>query len=442
MQLHPLTGDTFTLADPAPPPHAPLGPFTGDGEARFAQVLEAWRARLGDQHVPGGAIAIVLEGRLRFSGGVGTREAGRDEPITATTRFRTASITKMLIAAAILSLVDEGLVALDAPLTTYVPSFTRGGGEDPSLVTIEMLLTHTAGIGDSVYCPDGASLDETFAAHAGDRYWAPPGAVYDYSNYDYALLAAVIEHVTRRRFEDVVAERVLAPSGMRTASFAATDDEPDLARGHRGGSVVWTHPVDCEASRAAGGVIASVEDFAHFAEMLLGGGAGVLSSSAVTAMTTGRAPMQTHPLERYGYGIVEHEHAGLRTLEHGGFAFGFSTLVRIVPSRGFAVVAFVDGPTTPEAVVDAAESAFLGVSAAPDPLAPATRLDDYVGVYDDDVGALGRFEVFVDGRSLRAHFEAPRGPVPRMLVVTFARDASGAVAYAVTRAGIGRRVRQ
>ncbi|MCC6523495.1 MAG: serine hydrolase [Polyangiaceae bacterium] len=439
LQLHPFTGDTFTIGEPVEPRGKPLGPFSGDETERFAQLLERWRPHLDRARIPGGAIAIVLDGHLRLSAGIGVREAGHDAPVTATTRFRTASITKMLMAAAILTLAADGLVALDAPVTRYLPSFTRAEGDDPSAVTLEMLLTHSDGLGDIVHCPDGASLAETFAMHERDHYWAPPGRLFDYSNFDYALLAAVIEQVTGRRFEDVVVERMLAPSGMRTASFEADVDD-EGARGHLGGRVVWTHPVDCEASRAAGGVIASVQDFAHFTEVLLAGGGGVLSSSAVTAMTTGRVRMQTTPLSRYGYGIVEREHAGLRTLEHGGFAYGMSSIVRIVPSRGFAVVAFANGPMQLARLANAAESAFLGVTEEPDAPSPATRLEDYVGVYDDPFGWLGRFEVFLDGRALRARFEHPRGPIPGQLAVEFERDANGVVEYAVTRNGIGRRV--
>jgi CubicO group peptidase (beta-lactamase class C family) len=448
-ELRPVTGDTFGLKPagfkPAPPPAPPYGPFAPGlaPEQRFDALQAAWRARLAQSGTPGGAIAIVLDGHLRFAAGVGTREAGRGEPITATTRFRTASISKMLLAATILSLVEHDRLELQRPLTDYVPSFRRGPGFDASLVTLEMLLTHTGGIPDSADCPDGASLRTSLDLHAGDPYWVTPGRLYDYSNAGYALLAAVIEETMKRPFEALVSERIFRPAGMTTASYVASEADLAVAHGHAGDEVVWTHPIDCEASRAAGGVIASVTDFAHFTELLLAQGAGVLSAASVAAMYKGKALIQRAPLEKYGYGLIEREHAGLRTLEHSGFAAGFSTIVRLVPERGFAVIVFVNGMSPPDDVANAATSAFLGVPevGAERSPAPADAWPAYVGSYEDSTGPLGRFHISLEGGLLRVHLDGgQRLRLPGGLRGTFVRDADGAVEYFVTRLGVARRV--
>jgi CubicO group peptidase (beta-lactamase class C family) len=449
VQLHPITGDTFGVEGSrlkrALAPTPPYGPFAANAspEERFAALLASWRTRLTDGGSPGGAIAIVMDGHLRFAAGVGTREAGHDEPITATTRFRTASISKMMIAATVMTLAEHDGVALNRPLTDYVPYFRRGPGYDASAVTLEMLLTHTGGIPDSAYCPDRASLRATIDAHANDPYWAPPGRLYDYSNADYALLAAVIEERTKRPFEDVVTERILRPAGMSTALYTANEADPTVARGHARGKVVWSHPIDCEASRAAGGVIASVTDYAHFAELLLAGGGSVLTPDSVAAMTKGKALIQTDPIAKYGYGLVEGRHAGLRTVEHDGSAAGFSTFVRLVPERGFAVIAFVNGTTPPNDVADAATSAFLRVPELPPERvpAPAAAWPAYVGSYEDTTGALGNFHVFVEGGALRAGLDGgQRPPIGWGVRGTFVRDAGGKVEYFVTRLGVARRL--
>jgi CubicO group peptidase (beta-lactamase class C family) len=442
--LHPITGDTFGFQPPSPP-SPPYGPFDVSltPQKRFEKLVTTWRQRLAKSRDPGGAIAVVIDGHLRFAAGLGTREVGRHEPVTATTRFRTASISKMLIAATVMSLVEHDGLELSHPLTEFVPYFQRGPGYDASAVTLEMLLTHTGGIPDSVYCPDGASLRATIDAHASDPYWSPPGRLFNYSNADYALLAAVIEEKMKRPFEQVVRERILRPAGMRTAFYSADERDPTIAYGHARRKVVWTHPVDCEASRAAGGVIASVTDFAHFAEALLAGGATVLSTSSVAAMSNGKAQMEGAPLMKYGYGLMESEQAGLRTVEHSGAAAGFSTLVRMVPERGFAVVAFANGTKPPSDVVDAAISAFLGVPEGrreriPSPI---TAWPAYVGSYEDQTGSLGRFHVFVDGGNLRMKLDGGQRPPFPLGGGTFVRDANGDVEYFVTRLGVARRLR-
>lgn len=449
VQLHPITGDSFALEGSrfkrAPGPTPLYGPFAAKAspEQRFEALLAAWGPRLIASGSPGGALAIVMDGHLRFAAGVGTREAGHDEPITATTRFRTASVSKMMIAATVLTLVERGGVTLDRPLTDYVPYFRRGAGHDASAVTVEMLLTHTGGIPDSEYCPDGASLRATIDAHANDPYWAPPGRLYNYSNAGYALLAAVIEEQTKRPFEEVVTERIFRPAGMSTARFTASAEDPTVARGHAGRKVVWRRPIECEASRAAGGVIASVTDFARFAELLLAGGGAVLTPDSAAAMTQGRALIETDPITKYGYGLIEGRHAGLRTVEHRGSAAGFSTFVRLVPERGFAVIAFVNGPTQPNDVVDAATSALLGVPERPLERVPAAAAawPAYVGRYEDPTGALGKFHVFIDGEALRVRLDGgQRPPVRRGLRGTFVRDANATVEYFVTRVGVARRL--
>lgn len=145
----------------------------------------------------------------------------------------------------------------------------------------------------------------------------------------------------------------------------------------------------------------------------------------------------------YGYGLVEGEHAGLRTLEHGGGAFGFSTFVRLVPSQGFAVVAFVNGTASANDVADAATSAFLGVPEVGHAriVPPVSARSDYIGRYEDPVAALGRFHVYLDGDDLRVQLDGGQHPpFSAGLYGTFVRDARGAVEYFVTRVGVARRV--
>ncbi len=86
VDLHPVTGDTFRF-NPPPAATPPYGPFAANAtaEGRFKALVAAWRTRLNAAGSPGGALAVVLDGHLRFAAGVGMREAERDEPITATT---------------------------------------------------------------------------------------------------------------------------------------------------------------------------------------------------------------------------------------------------------------------------------------------------------------------------------------------------------------------
>jgi CubicO group peptidase (beta-lactamase class C family) len=439
-ELHQITGSLFSFT-PAPRSDGfRYGPFAGlTLDARFERIMARFSERLAQKRVPGGAVAVVLDGRLAYSAGVGVLRSSTSMRVEAESRFRTASLSKMLLAATIMSLVERDGLELEAPLTTYLPYFARAKGYSASAVTLRMLLEHTAGVPDN---EDRRllALKALISAHATDPLLSPPGRLFNYSNAGYALLAAVIETKTGRPFEQVVAERVFSPAHMVTASYTTAANEAGLSAGHdASGRVLWTRPRDNEASRAAGGVIASAIDYAHFAEVLLAGGENMLHADSVRAMMRGRALAQDEPRRFYGFGLIETERAGLGVVEHAGSSSGFSTLLRMVPSRGFAVVVFDNGTFPPDELADAAMSAFLEVPvAAPARLATSQEVwRAYVGEYEDVSGRLGRFAVRLrDGRLWLEEKGGQRGELPKALRGRFETDENGRVEYFVTRLGV------
>ena len=130
-------------------------------------------------------------------------------------------------------------------------------------------------------------------------------------------------------------------------------------------------------------------------------------------------------------------------MEHTGYAVGFSTIVRMVPERGFAVIAFVNNAAAPDDIADAATSAFLGVPEM-QPQAPSTIADwpAFVGDYEDQTGLLGKVHVYIEGDALRARRDGGERQIPIVGGGTFIRDANHRGEYFVTRAGVARRVIQ
>lgn len=444
LALLPVGGRTFS-AFPNSPQEPAYGPLEArDDDERFRMLTSKWRDRLQERRIPGGAIAIVLDGKLRFATGVGVRRVDQNASVDASTRFRVASVSKMVVAATILSLVENGRLTFDKPFRDVVPDFAAPPRSDAEIraVTIDSLLTHTAAIPDLACIEDAEPLDKSVRRWASWPFWGPPGRFHNYSNFGYTLLATAIERVEHEDFRTVIGRRVFVPAGMTTANYVVNEHDTNLATGHVNGQVIWEAPTDCKSSQAAGGIVASVVDFAHFAEMLLAGGGKVLSKSSVDAMLRGRVLMDEPPRRTYGFGIVEFEHGGLRVLEHGGFAAGFTTLVRLVPERGFAVIAFVNAAATiPTSVADAAMSSFLNV--LPEKpirdLPSPTKFGAYAGVWEDTAGALGKFEIIAASDRLivralgdKSLHEAMRG--------TFVMDGEGRAEYFVTRIGVARRV--
>jgi CubicO group peptidase (beta-lactamase class C family) len=187
-------------------------------DARVARTAER-------EHVPGIAWGVMLDGRLAMSGGVGTLVVGADEPPTASSMFRIASMTKSFTAAAVLSLRDEGRLRLDDRAADLAPELgaVRPPTSDSPALTVRHLLSMASGLatddawGDRRLDIDAAGLDAIVAA--GPGFAVPPGTAFEYSNLGYALLGRIVERVTGAPVQRLVTDRFLLPLGLTSTTW-------------------------------------------------------------------------------------------------------------------------------------------------------------------------------------------------------------------------------
>jgi CubicO group peptidase (beta-lactamase class C family) len=439
-------------------------------------VLSTIEAQMATCSIPGGSIAIVQNGKLTESAGFGWKDTGGGV-VEASTLFQTAALSKVVTAVATLRLAEQGKVDLSSPVTAYVP-LTLAPGFDPSAITVADLLASTSGLPDfeteDTSCAVGpGQIGAWFAASGPQPLWAPPGAVWDYSQRGFAAAGWVVENASGQRFEDAVAARVFEPAGMTTATY-----EPSVVLS--GDNYAWGHEIDpsgssstgippgdfdCAANRPPDGVYASVLDYAHLAETLLAGGGAMLTSASVKTLQTGQVVDDVYPGETYGYGLYHHEgYKGLHLLRVSGDLHGFDAALVLDPEHDFAVVLFYDGHNTSSAcsimnTAEGAVSAYLGLDGVPGPIwtTPASAWAQFEGTYVDPNDALGTITVKVDGSNLVAtspgygavtltNVSATAftgnfggvlgGPIE---TVTFAPGPSGPASWFVTRLGVGRR---
>ncbi len=421
-----------------------------------------------DKGIPGLSIAVVLDGKLAFSTGVGVKADGGADRVGTHTRFRVASMTKMIVATGVMQLVEQGKLSLDDTLESRLPWMKLQPGFDAKTVKLSQLLSHTAGFPDGlgVTCDVGAgALEKYYAADGPYPLWSPPGRLWNYSNHHYAMAAGMIEAATGKVFTDVLATSVLGPLGMREATF-----EPKVAaagdhvQGHQKGTkpgVLRAVPIDrwdCASLRAAGGLYATAEDYAHLAEVFLDGGGTVLSKASVAAMTAPHANLGQGPDTNYGFGLFGFDWKGLSVVSHDGGLPGFLSTVMWVPAKKMAVVVLANADVASvEPVALRAIDAFL----SPTGEAKTYRTDPstwtrYAGTYDDPFATLGATKVTLTGGKLGLAYGPSELPVDLVqasadsfvgdfvalgtkLGVTFFADPSGAVEYVVTRVGVARR---
>ena len=249
--------------------------------------------------IPGGAIAVVKDGRLVLARGYGYADVDAKEVVAPDALFRIASVSKPITAVAALRLAEQGRLDLDAKVFALLPQLKPPASAtnlDPRLadITVRQLLSHLGGWDrDRSFDPMfrsteiAAALGTTAPASAEDviRYMLGrsldfgPGARYAYSNFGYAVLGRVIEQASGQRYHTHVAEQVLRPMGitrMRLGRSLLRDRAVGEVRYYdanaqttsvfpSGGQVPWPYGgFHLEAMDAHGGWIASAIDLARF----------------------------------------------------------------------------------------------------------------------------------------------------------------------------------
>jgi len=232
---------------------------------RIEQLLAAYAGA-----VPGASLLVLRDGRPWRRQAWGLAELATGRPATPTTNYRLASISKQFTATAILLLVQDGPLALDAPLRRWLPTLP------PALdaATLRHALCHRTGVVDYEDFVDPAATQQWRDAdvlallETVPRTLFPPGSDWRYSNGGYALLALVVERVSGMAFEAFLQERIFRPLGMAgtLARTAAGPPVPERAFGCRGGDGAWAI-ADQDATSAVlgdGGIYSSVDDLAKW----------------------------------------------------------------------------------------------------------------------------------------------------------------------------------
>lgn len=175
-------------------------------------------------NVPGLAIAILKNGKPSWSRGFGVTKAGESTPVTTETLFGAASLSKPVVAYALLRMRDEKLIDLDRPLVNYLPYPDLPAGDNADLMTARHALSHSSGLQNWRFAPTD-KLEFAFK----------PGEAFQYSGEGFYYLLRVLEHITGRGFEENMQERVLKPLGMTSSTYLwTTAAEKKMSWGHNG----------------------------------------------------------------------------------------------------------------------------------------------------------------------------------------------------------------
>ena len=327
-------------------------------------VEDAARQALASSTTPGLAVALVHHGRLVWAAGYGVANRTTGQPVTATTRFQAASLSKPVTAWGVLRLVESGRIGLDEPIVGHLLRWRPPASPfDADGLTVRRLLSHTAGLSVHGYVGQRAdrplpSIVASLAGGTGDGFpvelLEAPGQRWLYSGGGYSLAQLLVEELTGRPFADYMQAEVLEPLGMTASSFrwsrTAATARPYDAHGRQIGDFAF-------AEQAAAGLVTTAPDLARFLAAALAGprgeppGRGVLSPAGVQVALTAAPATDGRWGLGYGLGLTP---GGDLLAYHEGANRGWRAGLALLPDRraGIALLANGDAGSAPiDAVV-------------------------------------------------------------------------------------------
>ncbi|MET3979225.1 CubicO group peptidase (beta-lactamase class C family) [Mucilaginibacter sp. UYP25] len=239
-------------------------------EATFPVIDKLYKQYAEENHWPGMAYGIMVDGKLVHTGNTGYTDLDNKTRVTSKSDFRIASMTKSLTAMAILKLRDAGKLKLDDDASLYIPEMKNNKylTKDATPITIRHLLTHSAGFpednpwGDRQLAVSDEELLNIY--RKGVTFSNNPGNGYEYSNLGFATLGYIIKKVSGKTYEQYITDNILTPLGMTHTYWEYTKvPKEQLAHGYRWLDDKWVEQplLHDGAYGAMGGLITTIEDF-------------------------------------------------------------------------------------------------------------------------------------------------------------------------------------
>jgi CubicO group peptidase (beta-lactamase class C family)/D-alanyl-D-alanine dipeptidase len=323
-----------------------------DPYIEVARQLEPWiAAQVEAKGLPALSVALVDDQQIVWARGLGFADAGRRVPATADTAYRVGSVSKLFTDLAVMQLVEQGKLDLDAPVSRYLPEFAPRNPFDVA-VTLRQLMSHRSGLVREppvghYFDPAPPPLIDVVKSLARTTLVFKPGTRTKYSNAGIAALGAVVERVRGEPFPQAIERAILSPLGMSRSSF-----EPGAALARQmAHGLMWTYdgqsvatPTFLLGTAPAGNLVSTARDLGRFLSFLFAGGRG--PSGAVIKPETLRSMMEPDPAgpedsPGFGLGFALSKLDAERRIGHDGAVYGFATDVEALRDAKLGAVVIV-----------------------------------------------------------------------------------------------------
>ena len=438
-----LTSGAFGQVKPAEAPY----PAKAAVETRVDRIFAEW----DKWDSPGVALAVLKGGRVIYKRGYGCAQLEYNIPITPSTVFHVASVSKQFTAFAIAMLAAEGKISLDDPVRKYLPEVPDFG----KTITLRHLIFHTSGLRDQweALAIGGWRLDDVITkdhimkmVRGQKELNFPPGEEHLYCNTGYTLLAETVARVVGKSFPDWTSDHIFKPLGMSNTHF---HDDHEMIVKNRAYSYSprkedgFKKSVLSYANVGATSLFTTVEDLCrwiqNFEDARVGG-------PEVIQQIQERGTLNNGKKLDYAFGLSIGEHRGLRTVGHSGGDAGFRSHVVWYPDQDFGVAVLSNlGSINPSQLAARVAEIFLADKMTPEKpkaaenLKPvevkASLLDDYAGKYELEIGLF--LVLTSDGKKLMGEVagEDRFELIPESEIKFFIKEFDGTVTFERDKAG-------
>jgi beta-lactamase class C len=299
---------------------------------------------MADPSMVGLSVAVIEDGRISFARGYGTTTAAGGEAVNPHTVFRWASLSKGVAATMVGDLAAQGRLSLDAPVSDYATTLKLPLGNE-TRATVDDLLSHRLGLTRNAF-------DAKLEAGADPRTLRPmlatlsqicaPGQCHAYQNVAFDAASEIVQNITGRPYQQVVARELFGPLGMVDASVsrAGLISSKSWAQPHVGRRTVTVND-NYYRVPAAGGVNSSILDLARWMQVQMGAAPRVVPQSVLDRIHQPRISTDRHRgmfnqamgTSQYALGWRDYNYRGHRLIGHQGAVMGYRATVLFDPVR-------------------------------------------------------------------------------------------------------------
>ena len=308
-------------------------------------------------------VAILDGGEVVYAEGFAMADRENSVPVDPATVFNIGSVSKVYVATAVMLLVDEGKIGLDAPAVRYLPEFFMA---DPRYVgiTVRMLLNHSSGLPGTVaagnigFQYNAAVHQEMLAVLSRTCLKHDPGAMAIYCNDGFTLAEMIVERVSGQKYIDFLASRIFEPLALSDTGASVGDrtirrTAAEVVAAYYRPMTGQKEPLEAVSHLGSGGLSATAMDLVRFADSFSDAGRHILSEPALREMRKNQPSSSPAKLRNpnlaYGLGwdmtyIPKYREQGIQVLGKSGGTGNYNSMVYTVPDERISVAVIETGP--------------------------------------------------------------------------------------------------